>query len=126
MAGGPAPGLLTHPDRVLDYRPEPERVRVTFNGEVIADSRAAIALREADYPVVHYLPAGDVRAGLLVRSRHSSYCPFKGTASYWSIRVGDRVSQDAAWAYETPYDEAGLIEGHVAFYLSRVDRIEVG
>ncbi len=125
MAGGPAPGFLRHPDRELDYRPEPGRVVVTFNGEVIADSQGAVALREADYPVVHYLPAADVRAGLLVRSQHSTYCPFKGTASYWSIRVGDQVSQDAAWSYETPYDEAGVIDGHIAFYPSRVDRIEV-
>ncbi len=125
MAGGPAPGFLRHPDRTLDYQPEPGRVVVTFNGEVIADSHSAIALWEADYPVVHYLPAADVRSGLLLRSQHSTYCPFKGTASYWTIRIGDQVSQDAAWSYETPYDEASVIDGHIAFYPSRVDRIEV-
>ena len=125
MTAAPAPGFLKNPDRRMDYRAAPERVRVYLHGEVIADSERAVALHEADYPVVHYIPREDVRTDLLERDSRSTYCPYKGTALYWTVRIGGQEREGAAWSYDTPYDEAVVIRRHIAFYPSRVDRIEI-
>jgi uncharacterized protein (DUF427 family) len=101
------------------------RIRVTFNGEVVADSRNALALREADYPVVYYLPRTDVSMALLSRTEHKTVCPHKGAASYYTIQAGDRISTNAVWSYETPFAAVARIAGHLAFYPKRVDSLEV-
>lgn len=124
--GNPAPGFAAHPDRIMDYTPAGKRIRVTFGGEVIADTQAAIALQEADYPVGYYVPRTDVRMDLLRRTDHSSHCPFKGDASYWTIDVAGQSAENAVWGYETPFDEAEVIREYVSFYGSKVDAIKVG
>jgi len=97
--------------------PARKRVRVHFNGELIADTTDAIALNEAKYPVVYYVPRQDARMDRLARTAHRTHCPFKGDASYYSIQGGP---ENAAWSYETPYDEVEAIRGRLAFYSDKV------
>ncbi len=99
-------------------------MRVTVAGRVVADTRAALALRESDYPPVYYIPRNDVDMSLLERSDNESYCPYKGDASYFSIPIGGERSVNAIWTYEAPYDAVAQIKDYVAFYPDRVDAIE--
>lgn len=115
-----APGFRRRPDYRIATKPAGVGVRVKFNGEVIADSRDAVEMKEGDYPIVYYVPRKDVRMDRLVRSTHQTYCPFKGTASYYSLKDGP---QDAAWSYEEPYDEMVVIKERLAFYPDKVDSI---
>lgn len=96
------------------------RVRVSVGDVVLADTTSAVALYETGLPVRYYLPPDDVAMELLERSDTSSGCPYKGTASYWSVRVGDRVIDDVAWAYLDPLHESERIAGHLCFYDDRV------
>ncbi len=112
----------SHP---ITIEPAEHRVRVTHGGTVIADSRHALALREASYPVVHYIPRDDVDFTALARTAHSTHCPYKGDAAYFSIAVDGRVSDNAIWSYEAPFPAVAQIKGHLAFYPQRVDSIEL-
>jgi len=91
---------------------------------VIADSSSALTLREADYPAVHYLPRTDVDMTALERTDHTSYCPFKGDAAYFSIPSAGEPGTNAVWTYESPYDAVSEIRDYVAFYANRVDAVE--
>jgi adenylate cyclase len=111
----------------ISTEPHPRRVKIVFDGVVLADSERAVRLRETRHEPIVYLPKADVRMDLLAPTAHRSHCPFKGDASYWSIEVGDRRAENAVWAYEEPIGEAARIAGHVAFYRERVDEwIEEG
>ena len=124
MSGGnPAPGFRGQPDRRMDYSPAGRRVRVVVGGVTVADSVNAIALAEADHPLVYYFPQSDTQMDLAHRTSHSTHCPFKGDASYWSLEVNGRRLENVLWAYETPFDDAVAIKGHVAFYTDRVDSV---
>jgi len=112
------------PDHPITVEPNSRRVRVTFNGEVVAESTRSLVMRERNYNPVIYIPREDADASLLVRSNHTSHCPYKGDASYFSIRAGDRVSENAIWTYEQPYSAVAEIKGCLAFYPNRVDSIE--
>ena len=105
--------------------PPPQRVRVTVAGKIIADSRDALTLREASYPPVQYIPRKDVDFSQLQRTTHTSHCPYKGDASYYSIVPGGERSVNAVWSYETPNPSVAQIKEHVAFYPNRVDAIEL-
>jgi len=94
------------------------RVRVTFNGELIADSRDAIVLQEGSYPPVYYLPRKDVKMDRLARTSHRSHCPFKGDASYYSLKGG---LENAVWSYEQPIAAVAVIKEHLAFYPDKVE-----
>jgi len=111
----------TNPDYRITFEPSPRRVRVAFNGETVAESSAAHLLFETRHLPIYYFPRADVRMDLLRASEHRTYCPYKGTASYWSIAVGGRVSEDAVWGYPDPFDEVAAIKDYVAFYWNRVD-----
>jgi uncharacterized protein (DUF427 family) len=115
-----APGFQRVPRSHIVTRPAGKRLRVTAIGEVIADSRDAIELREGGYPPVYYFPRRDVRMEKLARTPHATHCPFKGEASYYSIAGG---AANAAWSYEQPYDEMLDIQGLLAFYPNKVDSI---
>jgi uncharacterized protein (DUF427 family) len=115
---------LPGPDHPITIAPNPNRVRVTFNGRVVADTRAALTLREASLPPVQYIPRADAEMALLARTQHATYCPYKGEAAYFSLAVCGRGSENAVWTYETPYPAMAQIAGYLAFYPSRVDRIE--
>jgi uncharacterized protein (DUF427 family) len=120
MSDNSGPGYRKHPEHRLTAKPAGVRVRVTFNGEVIADSRDAIRLDEDGCATVYYIPRRDVRMDRLVRSDHRTYCPFKGTASYYSLKNG---AENAVWTYEQPYDEMSAIRESLAFYPDKVDSI---
>jgi uncharacterized protein (DUF427 family) len=101
---------------------EPRRIRAVFNGQTIADSRKVLLMHETRLAPVFYFPREDVRMDLLAKSDQLTHCPFKGNASYWTLRVGAKSAEDAAWSYESPYDESSLVEGYVAFYWTAVDQ----
>jgi uncharacterized protein (DUF427 family) len=112
------------PDHPITITANPHRIRVMLGGRVIADTRAALTLREANYPAVQYIPRADADASLLERSAHHTYCPYKGECSYYSIPLGGDRSLNAVWTYEAPYEAVAAIKDHLAFYPDRVDRIE--
>ena len=112
------------PEHPITIEPTPERVRVVFNGRVVADSTRALTLREASLRPVLYIPRADADMSLLVRSTHASHCPYKGDAAYYSLSVDGRTAENAVWTYETPYPAMAPIKKHLAFYPARVDRIE--
>jgi uncharacterized protein (DUF427 family) len=85
----------------------------------------ALILREANYPPVLYIPRKDVDMSLLTRTDHSTYCPYKGDCSYYSIAPGGAKSVNAVWTYEHPYAAVAEIQGHLAFYRDRVDSLEM-
>jgi len=121
MKANSGPGYKKYPDHRITTNPAGVRVRVKLDGEVIADTRDAIRLEEGDYPAVYYIPRKDVKMDRLVRSKHQTVCPFKGTASYYSLKNG---AENAVWTYETPYDEVSVIKERLAFYPDKVDSID--
>ncbi len=122
-ADGPAhaPGFDKHPNYQLEFLACPKRIRATFNGETIVDSTAALILRESRHVPVYYFPQTDVRLDLMAPTDHSTYCPFKGEASYHSLTVGDRQDLNVMWTYRDPYVEFLALEGHSGFYWSKMD-----
>ncbi|HKN51152.1 MAG TPA: DUF427 domain-containing protein [Amycolatopsis sp.] len=117
--------LVPGPDHPITVEPTKARVVVKAGGRVIADSRNALTLQEASYPPVQYIPREDVDFNVLERTAHDTYCPYKGEASYYSLRTGDELAENVVWTYETPYDAVAQIKDHLAFYPNRVDSIEL-
>ena len=115
---------LPGPDHPITVTPNPKRLRVTFAGQVVAETSRALTLQEASYPPVQYIPREDADAALLKRTERSTHCPYKGDASYYSIEAGGRRAENAIWSYEAPFPAMAEIAGHLAFYPDRVDRIE--
>jgi uncharacterized protein (DUF427 family) len=111
------------PDHPISIQPSLARIVVSIAGRVVADTRNALTLREANYPPVQYIPLKDVDVSLLERTSHASYCPYKGDCSYYSIPLGGARSENAVWAYESPYPAVAQIKDHVAFYPNRVDEL---
>jgi uncharacterized protein (DUF427 family) len=99
------------------------RVNRRVGGKIIADTSAALTLREASYPPVQYIPRRDVDMAALMHSEHTSYCPYKGDASYYSIPAGGDRSRNAVWTYEAPFEAMAQIKDYIAFYSDRVDEI---
>lgn len=118
------PVKLPSTDHPITVTATQGRVVVTLAGKVIADSGDALTLQESTYPAAQYIPRKDVDFTQLERTEHESYCPFKGTASYYSIIPGGDRSVNAVWTYEAPHDAVAEIKDHVAFYPDRVDSIE--
>ena len=112
------------PDHPIAITANPNRVVVTVAGKVIADTAHALTMVEAAYGPVHYIPLKDVDRASLERTDHTSYCPFKGDASYYSVPAGGAKSVNAIWAYLAPYEAVEAIRDHIAFYPERVDLIE--
>lgn len=116
--------LIPGPDHPITLEKNPARVVVTVAGKVVADSRNSLILRESTYPGVVYIPREDVDVALIERTEHTTWCPYKGDASYYSIPAGGERSTNAIWTYETPHDAVADIKDHVAIYPDRVDSIE--
>jgi uncharacterized protein (DUF427 family) len=114
------------PDHPITITPSQERVRVTFNGKVVADSKRALVLQEASYKPVLYIPREDAQMAFFESTAHKTHCPYKGDASYFSLKAGDKRADNAVWSYVEPYPLVADIAGHLAFYPDRVDSIEVG
>jgi uncharacterized protein (DUF427 family) len=119
------PIRIPGPDHPISVAPNPARVTVTVAGRVIADTRAALTLQEAAYPAIQYLPRADVDMSQLERGTHTTYCPYKGECSYYSIPAGGERSVNAVWSYEQPYDAVRGIQGYLAFYRDRVGALEI-
>ena len=111
------------PNHPISIEVNPSRVVIKVGGQVIADTRNALTLREASYPAVQYIPRRDVDMAALERSELTTYCPYKGDASYYSIPAGGDRSLNAVWTYETPFEAMTQIKDYVAFYPDRVDEI---
>ena len=116
----PAPGFRKYPGHRVSINPSNAHVKVMLGGEVIADTREALELHESVgegkktvAPVVYYVPRKDVKMDRLARTAHSTHCPFKGDASYFSVVDGP---ENAVWSYESPYDEMAAIRERLAFY----------
>jgi uncharacterized protein (DUF427 family) len=114
-------------ESVWDY-PRPPRleltgrhVRVEFSGVTIANSTRSYRVLETSHPPAYYIPPDDVRSEFLVAVPHRTFCEFKGQASYWDVRAGERRSANAAWSYASPTREFTAIASYFAFYPSRVD-----
>ena len=117
------PVLQPGPDHPITVVANPNRVIVSVGGRVVANSRKALVLQESTYPAVQYIPMADVDQSLLEKTDNSSYCPYKGEASYYSVTSGGEKSVNAIWVYEQPYPPVSDIKDHVAFYPDRVDAI---
>lgn len=112
------------PDHPITVEKNPARVVVRAGDQVVADTTAALSLREADYPAVQYIPLADVREGVLKDSDTVTYCPFKGDASYYTLVTADGELTDAIWTYREPHPAVAEIAGHVAFYPNKVSITE--
>lgn len=119
------PVLQPGPDHPITITPHPAHIVVKLGGKVVADTRSALKLQEANYPWVPYIPLADVDTELLERTATATYCPYKGDAGYYSITVDGKTSVDAIWEYTSPYPSVAEIKDHVAFYPDRVDSIEI-
>jgi len=109
------------PEYKVVIESSPRRVRVVFNGETVADSAAMKMMHETRHLPLYYFPMEDVRMDLMEKTDHTTHCPHKGDASYWSVRVGDRVAENAMWSYENPIDAVPDLKGLVAFYWGQMD-----
>jgi uncharacterized protein (DUF427 family) len=118
------PRKIPGPDHPISIDANPSRVVVRVGGKIIADTRDALTLREASYPPVQYIPRRHVDMAALTRSEHTTYCPYKGDASYYSIPAGGDRSVNAVWTYESPFAATAQIKDYLAFYPDRVDKIE--
>jgi len=112
------------PDHPITIERNPNRVVVSVAGKIIADTREALTLREASYPAVQYIPRNDVDMSLLERTSHSTHCPYKGDAGYYSIPAGGARSDNAVWTYEAPPPSVAQIKNYLAFYPDRIDSLE--
>lgn len=110
----------------ITVAPTGRHVVVRVNGELVAETDDALTLQESTYPAVQYIPLTDVNRTLLRPTDSTTYCPYKGDASYYSVvtAAGDTVD-DAIWTYEEPYAAVAAIAGHVAFYPNKAE-ISVG
>jgi uncharacterized protein (DUF427 family) len=101
--------------------PSPARVRVVHRGVVVADSTSTLRVLETSHPPTYYIPRFDARQDVLVPSRSSTVCEWKGLGTYWSLRIAGHVELDVAWGYRHPRPGFRAIAGHLAFYAQRVD-----
>ncbi|MCK1424353.1 DUF427 domain-containing protein [Bradyrhizobium sp. 180] len=117
---------LPGPDHPITITQNPRRVRVTAGDIVIAETSKALTLKEAKYPAVQYVPREDANMALLERTDRVTHCPYKGDASYYSIKADGKTLDNAIWTYETPFPAMTEISGHLAFYPDKVKIEEVG
>lgn len=107
------------PDHPITVTKNPARIVVRLGDEVIGETRAALTLREASYPPVLYLPRDTLDMSRLERSTHSTHCPYKGDASYFSLPEAGAQGTNMIWTYEAPYEAVAAIKDHLAFYAGR-------
>jgi uncharacterized protein (DUF427 family) len=110
---GPAHKLLMHP--------YPRRIRAEFAGRTIIDTTDGVLVHETALPPRLYVPETDIDASAFVPSDHSTHCPFKGDATYRTLHVGDRVAENALWAYPDPLPDAKWLAGYASLYWEAAD-----
>jgi uncharacterized protein (DUF427 family) len=123
LSGQPSPGnyQIDGPAHRLFFERFPRRVRAVLGGETVLDSRHGMLLHETGLLPQLYVPEPDVRTDLMIATEHTTHCPFKGDASYWTVQVGDRVAENAVWAYPQPIDTASWLVGYRALYWGSMD-----
>lgn len=112
----PPSSWAANPAYEMPLQPLDATVRVELAGHVVADSGDARVMYELGHAPVYYLPAQHLNMTLLTPTDHHSHCPYKGDASYWTVRAGDAVAENAIWAYEDPYEEMSHLKGWMGFY----------
>ncbi len=114
-------------ESVWDYprpprvEPTSKRIRVIFNGVVLADSVRAIRVLETSHPPAYYIPQADIQMAYLTKTSRKTICEFKGQASYWTVNINGKEASNACWGYEKPARGYEAITGYIAFYPSRMD-----
>ena len=109
------------PKGLIYFEDSPRRIRGIFAGETVVDSRRVKLLHEHRHLPVYYFPEADVRRELLEPGERATTCPYKGAASHWSLRVGERFAESAAWSYQNPIEGARFLVGYLAFYWDALD-----
>ena len=117
--GTPTDG--SHAGYHLTLEPCTKRVRVEYGGECIVDSDRVLVMHETRLAPVYYFPRDDVRMDLMEKTTHRTHCPFKGNASYWTLKAGGKAAKNVAWGYEEPYEEAGGVRDYIAFFWDAMD-----
>jgi uncharacterized protein (DUF427 family) len=120
-----SPGHQKWPNHQVKEEHLPQTIRLEVEGETVAESQDVIRVREDEHPARYYFPRSDVRMEKLERTSTTTYCPFKGTANYFNIKLGDRTIPDAVWTYEEPYEEHRDLKGRLAFYSDKIREIRV-
>ncbi|HET9898837.1 MAG TPA: DUF427 domain-containing protein [Streptosporangiaceae bacterium] len=114
------PVLQPGPDHPITVTPAQSRIVVKAGDQVIAESTSALTLRESTYPPAYYIPAADLTAELTGPTSTTSYCPYKGDCSYFTLATQDGEIADVAWSYQRPYQAVAEIAGYLAFYPNKV------
>lgn len=120
-----SPGHREHPEHKVEETPAKQTMRVVVDDEIVAESNDVVKLEEDGHPDRYYFPRSDVRMDMLERTATTSECPFKGRASYYTLRAGKRSLDDAVWTYEEPYDEHQGLKGRLAFLDDSFPEIKV-
>ncbi|WP_169545738.1 DUF427 domain-containing protein [Sneathiella aquimaris] len=111
-----APGFIKNPAHEIVISPSTKKWRVFFENQRIAATEKALELHESGCATRYYVPLSDCTQSFFVPSDHTTYCPFKGHARYWSLLVGGRKIKNAVWGYDDPFRECADLKGYVSFY----------
>lgn len=106
---------------LMYFEPSPRRISGRLGGETVVDSKRVRMLHEHGHLPLYYFPEEDIRADLLEPSDHTTTCPHKGEASYWHVRVGERLAENAVWSYLSPIESAVALAGFRAFHWDALD-----
>ncbi len=106
-------------------QPTDAQVRIEHRGRIVADTRAAIRTLETSHPPSYYIPRDDIAPDTLRRADGSSFCEWKGIATYWDVVIGDLVLPRVGWSYANPSATFSALRDHVAFYAGPFDRCSV-
>ena len=115
-------GWANNPHYVVDFDRIPAKVATEVNGQVIAESENLHCMYELGHAPAYYFPIADLKMEFLEKTEHETFCPYKGVASYWTIKVGDKVLENAIWTYDNPYPQQAHIKGFAGFYWGKMDR----
>jgi uncharacterized protein (DUF427 family) len=116
--------MQSQPDHPIRIVPHPARLRVLWNGKVVADTVETLMLYEASYPGVRYVPRADVDMTMLTVSPLKTRCPYKGEANYFSLGSDGKIAENAIWSYEMPFPAVADIAGYLAFDPKQVEFVE--